>query len=114
MVAEGRARPAESRGFLGRLIRGALVLLWPTQRLVATREGLCSVVVLGFVLVLGSNQHVNLFHLVARLSAGAVSERAYGEWVWRRQWCLLHAAESLRGQRKDGIAKPQVFHGMGA
>jgi uncharacterized protein (DUF58 family) len=55
---------------LGRFIHRTFVLLWPTQRLVATREGLIYVVVWGIVLMLGSNQQVNLILLVAGLAAG--------------------------------------------
>ena len=70
MASEGRNRQAESRGFLSRLIHRLVVILWPTQRLVATREGLIYVTVWVVLLFLGSTKQINLILLVAGLAAG--------------------------------------------
>src|SRR5260370_38037565 len=70
MSVETRTRPGESRGVLGRLAGSALRVLWPTQRVLWTREGLIYVVVWLVLLALGLQQQINLILLVAGLAAG--------------------------------------------
>jgi uncharacterized protein (DUF58 family) len=72
MVTEGRSRTGESRGVLGGLARSVVSVLWPTQRLLWTREGLCYIGVWIVLLVLGLHQQINLILLVAGLAAGPV------------------------------------------
>jgi uncharacterized protein (DUF58 family) len=62
----------ESRGAFGRLVRRVVRGLWPTQRLVWTREGVgYSAVVIGLLLT-GLYQQINLILLVAGLAAGPI------------------------------------------
>jgi uncharacterized protein (DUF58 family) len=72
MTTEGRHRPGEPRGFLGRLGRSLVSVLWPTQRLLWTREGVIYVVIWIVLLLLGLQQQINLILLVAGLAAGPV------------------------------------------
>jgi uncharacterized protein (DUF58 family) len=61
-----------SRGRLGRIGQQVLLSLWPTQRLLWTREGAGYVVVWVTLLVVGLSQQINLILLVAGLAAGPV------------------------------------------
>lgn len=72
MNHEGRHRPGEPRGLLGRLGRSLVSLLWPTQRVLWTREGVIYVVIWIVLLLLGLQQQINLILLVAGLAAGPV------------------------------------------
>ena len=63
----GLARPW-SGGWPG----GPCTVLWPTQRLLWTREGVVYVVIWLVLLVLGLHQQINLILLVAGLAAGPV------------------------------------------
>jgi len=72
MNTEGRQRPSESRGIVGRLARSAVRVLWPTQRLLWTREGLFYIAIWVVLLVLGLQQQINLILLVSGLAAGPV------------------------------------------
>ncbi|MCA1684712.1 MAG: DUF58 domain-containing protein [Planctomycetia bacterium] len=69
---ESRHRPGQSRGLLGRFARGVVLVLWPTQRLLWTREGLIYLAIWMVLLVLGLQQQINLILLVAGLAAGPV------------------------------------------
>jgi uncharacterized protein (DUF58 family) len=72
MVTEPRSRHGESRGAFGGLARSALSFLWPTQRLLWTREGVVYITVWIVLLILGLHQQINLILLVAGLAAGPV------------------------------------------
>jgi uncharacterized protein (DUF58 family) len=58
---------------IGRLARAVLVVLWPTQRLLWTREGVIYITVWIILLILGLQQQINLILLVAGLAAGPVA-----------------------------------------
>ena len=73
MVTEARHRTGERRGLFGGLGRSLMAVLWPTQRLLWTREGLIYIVVWIVLLILGLNQQINLILLVAGLAAGPVA-----------------------------------------
>jgi uncharacterized protein (DUF58 family) len=73
MSIEGRPKPGESRGVFGRLAGSALRVLWPTQRVLWTKEGLGYVGVWLVLLALGLQQQINLILLVAGLAAGPVA-----------------------------------------
>jgi uncharacterized protein (DUF58 family) len=62
----------ESRGVLNKLTRWALVSLWPTQRLLWTREGVVYALVWVGLLVIGLAQQINLILLVAGLAFGPI------------------------------------------
>src|SRR5262249_28050317 len=78
MSSEGRHRPSESRGLFGRFARSALRVLWPTERLLWTREGFLYIIVWAVLLVLGLQQQINLILLVAGLAAGPVARVGAG------------------------------------
>ncbi len=73
MNNDGHHRPAGSRGYFGRIARSVLIVLWPNERLLWTREGFCYLVVWLVLLSLGMQQQVNLILLVAGLAAGPVA-----------------------------------------
>ena len=73
MATEGRTRPSESRGFLGKLGRWIVQVLWPTQRILWTREGVVYIAGWIVLLILGLQQQINLILLVAGLAAGPVA-----------------------------------------
>jgi len=60
----------ESRGFLSRASRRVLLSLWPTQRLLWTREGLIYSLIWVGLLAAGLHQQMNLILMVAGLAAG--------------------------------------------
>lgn len=62
----------EPRGYFGRFGRWVLVSLWPTQRLLWTREGILYIAVWFGLLFTGLNQQINLILLVAGLAAGPI------------------------------------------
>ncbi len=70
---DNRPRPLESRSLLGRAARSFVLVLWPTQRLLWTREGLLYLGIWFVLLVLGLQQQINLILLVAGLAAGPVA-----------------------------------------
>lgn len=64
----------ESRGLFNRVARGALISLWPTQRVLWTREGFLYIFPIWIGLLLtGLYQQINLILLVAGLAAGPVA-----------------------------------------
>ena len=73
MTFEGRSRPHESHRFLGRLGRSVMKVIWPTQRLLWTREGIIYIGIWVILLSLGLSQQLNLILLVAGLAAGPVA-----------------------------------------
>ena len=73
MSFEGRSRPHESQRFLGRLGRSVRKVVWPTQRLLWTREGIIYIAVWVVLLSLGLSQQLNLILLIAGLAAGPVA-----------------------------------------
>jgi uncharacterized protein (DUF58 family) len=72
MAIEAKSRPNESRGVAGKLVRGLVLGLWPTQRLLWTREGIGYISVWLGLLATGLYQQVNLILLVAGLAAGPI------------------------------------------
>ncbi|SIN91720.1 Uncharacterized conserved protein, DUF58 family, contains vWF domain [Singulisphaera sp. GP187] len=60
----------ESRRYFTRSARWVLASLWPTQRLLWTREGVLYIAVWAGLLATGLNQQINLILLVAGLAAG--------------------------------------------
>lgn len=62
----------ESRGLLNKLSRWALLSLWPTQRLLWTREGVVYILIWLGLLTAGLSQQINLILLVAGLAAGPI------------------------------------------
>ncbi|MFO0910167.1 MAG: hypothetical protein U0794_17790 [Isosphaeraceae bacterium] len=75
MATEGRSRGFGSRSLIGRWFRSILLVLWPTQRILWTREGTLYVVVWFVLLAMGLQQQINLILLVAGLAAGPWSPR---------------------------------------
>ena len=84
---------------LGRLARGAVRVLWPTQRLLWTREGVLYFAIWMVLLVLGLQQQINLILLVAGLAAGPVARRSSS------------ARRCSRGWASPGGRPPYVFSG---
>jgi hypothetical protein len=72
MTSEGRVRQSEPRGPVVRLVRSILLVLWPTQRILWTREGVAYLLVWVVLLAMGLHQQINLILLVAGLAAGPV------------------------------------------
>jgi uncharacterized protein (DUF58 family) len=70
MSADERARPARSRGLVGRIARGLASALVPTERTILTREGWYYFGVMSVLLAAGLYQQVNLILLVSTLAAG--------------------------------------------
>lgn len=99
MSTEGRHRPNDARGPLRRLVRALLGALWPTQRILWTREGLGYIVVWGVVLVMGLQQQINLILLVSGLAAGPVMAS------------FFVSAAMLRKLRTSRRVPPYVFSG---
>lgn len=69
---DGKNHAGESRGRLARFGRYTLSVLWPTQRLLWTREGIVYIAVWIVLLAMGIRLQVNLILLVAGLAAGPV------------------------------------------
>ncbi len=69
---EARPRRIESRRRINGLARRFVRFLWPTQRLLWTREGIIYVSIWLVLLILGMQQQINLILLVAGLAAGPV------------------------------------------
>jgi uncharacterized protein (DUF58 family) len=65
-----KQRPIGSRGIIGRLARRVVLGLWPTQRLLWSREGVGYILVWLGLLATGLYQQINLILLVAGLAAG--------------------------------------------
>jgi uncharacterized protein (DUF58 family) len=99
MSIEGRHRPAESRGRLGRAVWSVVMVLWPTQRLLWTREGFIYIVIWFGVLGIGLQQQVNLILLVSGLAAGPVAAS------------FVVSATMLRKLRATRRVPPYVFSG---
>jgi uncharacterized protein (DUF58 family) len=99
MNAEPGRRTSEPRGRLNRAARGALQVLWPTQRLLWTREGLGYAAVWGVLLAMGMKQQINLILLVAGLAAGPVVAS------------FLVSASMLRQLRAARRVPPYAFAG---
>jgi len=98
-VTEGRHRPGESRGAIGRFARGAVRLVWPTQRLLWTREGVLYLGIWMVLLILGLQQQINLILLVAGLAAGPVAAS------------FVVSASMLKRLRVSRRAPPYAFSG---
>ncbi|HMB07280.1 MAG TPA: DUF58 domain-containing protein [Isosphaeraceae bacterium] len=80
-----KQRPMESRGIIGRLARRVVLDLWPTQRLLWTREGVGYIVVWLGLLATGLHLQINLILLVAGLAAGPlVGSISAGAAMFRR------------------------------
>ena len=62
----------ESRGRISKFGHRLVSTLWPTQRLLWTREGLGYLVVWGLLLLTGLYQQINLILLVSGLAAGPI------------------------------------------
>ena len=99
MATDGRVRQGEGRGPLGRVPRSVLNVLWPTQRILWTREGFAYIVVWGILLAMGLQQQVNLILLVAGLAAGPVMAS------------FLASAAMLRRLQVTRHVPPYVFSG---
>lgn len=69
---DGKHRPAEARGPIGRAWHGIIQVLWPTERLLWTREGFFYIVVWLILLGFGLHLQINLILLVAGLALGPV------------------------------------------
>ena len=73
MIAESVRRTSKPRGRLGRGARAVVQVLWPTQRLLWTREGVGYLAVWIVLLFMGMKQQINLILMVAALAAGPVA-----------------------------------------
>ncbi|MDR3639100.1 MAG: DUF58 domain-containing protein [Isosphaeraceae bacterium] len=89
----------EASGGLGRLAHWLWRGLWPTQRLVWTREGACYVLVSIGLLLAGYSQQINLILLVAGLTAGPIVAS------------FVASASMLRRLEVSRRAPPYVFAG---
>jgi uncharacterized protein (DUF58 family) len=78
MSIEERSRLAAQAGRLGRLARGVLGALGPTERSILTREGFIYFVVSLLLLIAGLIQQVNLILLVFTLAAGPFLASIFG------------------------------------
>ena len=68
----GKNHATGPRGLFARIGKPALSVLWPTQRLLWTREGIVYIAVWIVLLAMGIRLQVNLILLVAGLAAGPV------------------------------------------
>ncbi len=89
----------ESRGRIGKVGHRLLNSLWPTQRLLWTREGLGYIVVWLLLLVTGLYQQINLILLVSGLAAGPIVASMFA------------SASMLRKLRVMRRNPPYVFSG---
>jgi uncharacterized protein (DUF58 family) len=99
MTTGGRYRQAEPRGPVGRLVRSMVGVLWPTQRILWTREGIAYIGVWACLLAMGLHQQINLILLVAGLAAGPVMAS------------FVVSAAMLRKLRVVRRVPPYVFSG---
>jgi len=89
----------ESRGRIGKVGHRLLSTLWPTQRLLWTREGGGYIIVWGLLLVTGLYQQINLILLVSGLAAGPIVASIFA------------SASMLRKLRVSRRIPPYVFSG---
>ena len=99
MTTEGRYRQSEPRGPVGRLVRSIVRVVWPTQRILWTREGVAYIVVWFCLLAMGLYQQINLILLIAGLAAGPVMAS------------FVVSAAMLRKLRVVRRVPPYVFSG---
>lgn len=99
MSIEPKGRSNEPRGPIARAARSVMSTLWPTQRLLWTREGVYYITVWVVLLILGLQQQVNLILLVAGLAAGPVAAS------------FLVSAQMLRKLRASRRLPPYAFSG---
>jgi uncharacterized protein (DUF58 family) len=98
-VDGGRTRPGRSRSLAGRLSRGLVQALWPTQRLIWTREGGYYLLFGLGLLFTGLYQQINLILLVSTLAAGPLVSS------------IFVSAAMLRRLRVTRRTPPYVFSG---
>src|SRR3954471_9996614 len=95
----GKAVPMDSRGLFNRIAQWAMLSLWPTQRMLWTREGGLYILVWLGLLFTGLYQQINLILLVAGLAAGPIVAS------------LFASAAMLRRLRITRRVPPYVFSG---
>src|SRR3954471_14830345 len=95
----GKAVPMDSRGLFNKIAHWAMLSLWPTQRMLWTREGILYILIWLGLLVIGLSQQINLILLVAGLAAGPIVASIFA------------SAAMLRRLRVMRRVPPYVFSG---
>ena len=89
MSVDEKVRPVRSIGRAGRIARGLIQALVPTERTIVTREGLGYFLVMLVLLAAGMLQQINLILLVATTAAGPFVASWFGSRAMLRRLSVI-------------------------